>query len=76
MKYKITGYVKTSSIYHDGKICKYETDIIPHIDEDIYLPHKGIYRVTNVIYNISDDGNEYNNNVMFVDLFLKPTTLY
>lgn len=76
MKYKITGYVKTSSIYHDSKICEYETDIIPHIDEHIYLPHRGVYRVTNVIYNISDDGNEYDNQVMFVDLFLKESILY
>lgn len=74
MKYKITGYVK-DSIYNHCPICEYTSEIIPHIDECIYLPHKGTYKIREVLYSISDDGNQYDNNVMFVDLFLRPTTL-
>ena len=77
MRYKITGYVKDNiKTYNNYKVCKYTSEIIPHIDECIYLPHRGTYKIQEVLYNISDDRNEYDNNVMFVDLFLRPTTLY
>ncbi len=76
MEYKITGYIKDYSSYYDTKLCEYTSEIIPHIDECVYLPHRGAYQVREVIYNISDDGSEYDNQIMFVDLFLRPKTLY
>lgn len=77
MKYKITGYLKDGiKTYNNYKVCEYTSEIIPHIDECIYLPHRGTYKIREVLYSISDDRNEYDNNIMFVDLYLKPTTLY
>ena len=75
MKYKITGYAK-DNVCDNHKICEFTSEIIPHIDECIHLPHRGTYKIREVLYSISDDGNEYDNKVMFVDLLLKPTTLY
>lgn len=76
MTYKITGYIKNYSNYYETKLCEYTSEIVPHINECIYLPHRGAYQIMQVIYNISDDGNEYDNQIMFVDLFLRPQALY
>ena len=77
MQYKITGYIKNHSSYYETKLCEYTSEIVPHIDECIYLPHKGAYQIIQVIYNVSDDGyGEFDNKIMFVDLFLRPKTLY
>ena len=77
MTYKITGYIKNYNSYYETKLCEYTSEIIPHIDECIYLPHKGAYQIMQVIYNISDDRcGEFSNEIMFVDLFLRPKMLY
>ena len=76
MEYKITGYIKDYHTYYETRLCEYTSETIPHIDECIYLPHKGTYQVMQVIYNISDDGSEFDNKIMFVNLFLRPKTLY
>ena len=77
MKYKITGYVKDDiKTYNNRKVCEYVSEIIPHIDECIYLPHRGTYKIREVLYNISDDRDGYDNEILFVDLFLRPITLY
>lgn len=67
-EYKITGYVVDKSFTY--KCCEYTSKIIPRIGESIYLPHKGSHRIIDIVYHISDDGNEYDNKIMFIDLFL------
>ena len=76
MEYKINGYVKDDKSFYVSKCCEYTSEIIPHIGECICLPHKGSYRIFDVVYHISDDGNEYDNRIMMIDLFLKPYSLH
>lgn len=71
MEYQITGYIKDDKSFGLDECCKYTSEIVPHIDECIYLPRKGLYRVSEVLYNISDDGYDYNNEIMFIELVLR-----
>lgn len=75
MRYQITGYNCLNDDYHNGieVVLKYTSDIIPHIDEHIVVPHKGTYKVLNVIHYVTDDREEYDNKLMFVDLYLHMT---
>ena len=34
---------------------EYTSEIVPHIDECIYLPHRGTYKIREILYSISDD---------------------
>lgn len=76
MKYQITGYIKDDKSFGLDECCKYTSEIVPHIDEYIYLPHKGLYQVIQVIYHTSNDGYDYDNKIMFVELILRPHTLF
>ena len=71
MEYQITGYIKDDKSFGLDECCKYTSEIVPHIDECIYLPHKGLYRVSKVLYHVSDDGCDYDNKIMFVELVLR-----
>lgn len=72
MKYQITGYIKDFDCrYCSREICKYTSDIIPRIGEHIILPHKGTYKILEIIYHVTDDRKEYDNELMFVSLYLE-----
>ena len=38
-------------------IVVYDGEIVPHIGETVYFPHKGAFNVVEVTYGISDDHN-------------------
>lgn len=50
----------------DFKSFKYSANVIPKVDEFLYFPHFGTYKIKKIIYNISDDSN--NNKIMFVEV--------
>lgn len=54
-------------VYSDFRNFKYSANVIPKVDEFLYFPHFGTYKVKKIIYNISDDSN--NNKIMFVEVF-------
>lgn len=75
MEYQITVYIKDDKSFGLNECCKYNSEIVPHIDEYIYLPHKGLYQVFKVIYHVSDDDHDYDNKIMFIELIVRPCTL-
>jgi len=50
----------------DFRNFEYRANVIPKVDESLYFPHFGTYKVKKIIYNISDDSN--NNKIMFVEV--------
>ena len=47
----------------------YTSNIIPRKDEILYFIHYGAYKVIDVIYRISDDNiNEEDNKIMWIEL--------
>ena len=49
-------------------ICKLTA--IPHVNESIYFPHRGLYTVKDVVYNISDDSPYDDNKIMYIMIIL------
>ena len=56
----------TIYVHSESRDIYYHSDIIPKVDEFLYFPHFGTYKVKKIIYNISDDSN--NNRIMFVEV--------
>ena len=51
-------------------ILMYDGEIVPHIGEMIYSPHKGKFKVVEVTYGISDDytGRDHYGSMMWASL--------
>ena len=56
-------------IISNRRTIHYKSNIIPKINEFIYLPHFGTFEVKKIVYHISDDCED-NNELMWVDIYV------
>ena len=54
-------------IFEHKRELHYKSNIIPRIDELVYFPHHGTFRVKKIVYHISDDC-ENDNELMWVEI--------
>ena len=62
MKYQIV------CMEYDNEIAYYSSESIPNIRDYLHFPHKGLYRVKDIVRYISDDCTDFENAMMHVTL--------
>lgn len=68
MKYQIV------CMEYDKEIAYYSSESIPNIRDYLNFPHKGLYKVENVVRYISDDCINFKNTMMYVVLCVTKVT--
>lgn len=67
MQFKITCFKKD---VENWEVFRFTSPIVPKVGEVVYGPHRGVYRVKEVWYHISDDQYDYSDKLMFVCLYV------
>lgn len=62
MKYQIV------CMEYDKEIAYYSSESIPNIRDYLYFPHKGLYKVKDIVRCISDDCGDFENTMMHITL--------